>query len=298
MAKVSKFDFELNLEFEGTKNPSEAFSQLSSFYDKLLAFDKHVVYNIYVDAKMEYDLVDIQFGSILTKIKQVFENVPDDVLKDALNPSAWLGHLLVYIKHRTLKAIENKEIESKQDLDKLTDEINKKIELESPSNQMVLSVNNYYILNTINDITIQAKKLKKGESFYFKSGKNKAKVNNKSFVDMPKILKELGDTTFEEERVEVLKIKTMDLLSDSSYWKLRREGKTIDVKITDSKWLDEYHDRKHVIQPNDYLKLNLKIIYTTSANKKKPKVTYEAKKILSVIPPNDIENDGQINIFD
>ena len=294
---MKEYDFELNLEFQGTKNPSEAFSQLSSFYDKLLALDKHIVYNISVETKMEYDLIDIQFGSIITKIKQVFVNIPDDVLKDALNPSAWLGHLLVYIKHRSLKAVENQEIGSKKDLDKLTNEMNKKIKEQSPSNLMVLSVNNYYILNTINDITLQAKKLKKGESFYFKSGKKKAKVNNKCFVDMPKILKELGDTTLEQERIETLKIKTMDLLSDSSYWKLMREGKTIDVKITDSKWLDDYHNRKYVIQPNDYLKLHLKIIYTTSSNLKKPKISYEATKIISVIPPNNIEDDGQIGMF-
>lgn len=296
--KENIFDFELNLEFEGNKNPSEVLKQLSSFYDKLLILDRHIVYNISTDAKIEYDLVDIQFGSILTKIRQILENVPDDALKDVLNPSAWLGHLLVYIKHRTLKAVEDKEIASKKDLDKLTDEINRKIKKESPSNQMILTVNNYYVLNTINDITIQAKKLKKGEFITFKSGKKKAKVNNKSFIDMPKILKELGDTTIEQERIEVLKIKTMDLLSDSSYWKLKREGKNIDVKITDNVWLDEYHKRKYVIQPNDYLKLQLKIIYTTSPNKSKPKITYEATKVFSVIPPDEIEKDGQTSIFD
>ncbi|WP_428740878.1 hypothetical protein [Tenacibaculum sp.] len=296
--KEKEFDFELNLEFEGNKNPSEVLKQLSSFYDKLLVLDKHILYNISIEAKIEYDLVDIQFGSILTKIKQVFINIPDDVLKDVLNPSSWLGHLLVYIKHRTLKAIESEEVKSKNDLDKLTDDINKKIKENAPSNKMVLSVNNYYILNTINDINIQAKKLKNGEYISFKSGKKKARINNKSFIDMPKILKELGDTTIEQERVEVLKIKTMDLLSDSSYWKLKREGKSIDVRITDNMWLDEYHKRKHVIQPNDYLKLQLKIIYTTSPNKNKPKVTYEATKVFSVIPPDEIEDDGQTSIFD
>lgn len=47
---------------------------------------------------------------------------------------------------------------------------------------------------------------------------------------MPKILKEMGDETFQQERVEILKIKTMDLLSDNTYWKLIREGKTVSRK--------------------------------------------------------------------
>ena len=121
MEKIKDFDFELNLEFEGNKNPSEAFIQLAKLYEKLIDFDKHIAYNISVDSKVEYDLVDIEFGSIKTKIKQIFINIPDDVLKDVLNPSAWFGHLLVYVKHRLLKSIENNELTSKKDLDKITE---------------------------------------------------------------------------------------------------------------------------------------------------------------------------------
>lgn len=298
MGKTKEYDFELDLEFEGNKSPSEAFNQLAKFYEKLIILDKHIAYNILVDTKVEYDLVDIEFGSIKTKIRQVFTDIPDDVLKDILNPTAWFGHILVYVKHRLLKSIENNELTTKKDLDKITNDININIKKLAPKNLMILEVNNFYILNTINEITLQTKKLKKEESFFFKSKKGKAKINNKCFIDMPKILKEMGNETIQQERIETLKIKTMDLLSDNTYWKLKREGKTIDVKILDSEWLLKYHNRQFVIQPNDYLKLQLKIIYTTSQNFDKPKVTYEAIKVYEIIPPNDIEDDGQVNMFE
>lgn len=297
MEKIKDFDFELNLEFEGNKNPSEAFIQLAKLYEKLIDFDKHIAYNISVDSKVEYDLVDIEFGSIKTKIKQIFINIPDDVLKDVLNPSAWFGHLLVYVKHRLLKSIENNELTSKKDLDKITNDINLNIKKLAPKNLMILEVNNYYVLNTINDITTQTKKLKKNEAFSFKSKKGIAKIDNRNFVDMPKILKEMGDETFQQERVEILKIKTMDLLSDNTYWKLIREGKTVDVKILDADWLEKYHNRQFIIQPNDNLKLQLKIIYTTSHNFDKPKITYEALKVIEIIPPKETEEDEQTNLF-
>ena len=298
MGKTKEYDFELVLEFEGNKNPSEAFNQLAKFYEKLIILDKHIAYNILIESKVEYDLVDIEFGSIKTKIKQVFTNIPDDVLKDVLNPSAWLGHILIYIKHRVLKSIETREITSKSDLDKITKEININIKKLAPKNLMILEVNNYYVLNTINEITLQTNKLKKDESFLFKSKNGKAKIDNKSFVDMPKILKEMGNETIQQERVETLKIKTMDLLSDNTYWKLIRENKTIDVKILDSDWLEKYHNRQFVIQPNDYLKLQLKITYTINQNFDKPKVTYEAIKVYEIIPPKDIEDNGQVNMFE
>lgn len=141
------------------------------------------------------------------------------------------------------------------------------------------------------------KKLKKDEAFSFKSKKGIAKIDNRNFVDMPKILKEMGDETFQQERVEILKIKTMDLLSDNTYWKLIREGKTVDVKILDADWLEKYHNRQFIIQPNDNLKLQLKIIYTTSHNFDKPKITYEALKVIEIIPPKETEEDEQTNLF-
>ncbi|WBX73151.1 hypothetical protein PG913_09720 [Tenacibaculum pacificus] len=296
MEMMTAYDFELNLELKGTKNPSEVFNHLSGFYDKLLVLDRHIVYNISVDAKVDYDLVDIQFESVATKIKQILVNTPGDYPKEGVKPTNWLGDLLVYVKYKTLKAIELQQISSKAGLDKLTNEINRKIKKETPSHLLFFSVNNYYILNTVKEISVQTSKLKRGEYFCFKSGRNKAKLTNKSFVDVPKILNELGDASIAQERVEVLKIKTMDLLSDSSCWKLKREGIPIDVKITDEAWLDDYHNRKVVIQPNDYLKFNLKIIHTTSSSMQKPRVTYEATKIITVIPPSHIENHGQLEI--
>jgi hypothetical protein len=78
---------------------------------------------------------------------------------------------------------------------------------------------------------------------------------------------------------------------------LIRQGKQIEVKILDKDWLNDYHNRRVIIQPNDYLKLELKIIYTTNSNTLKPIVNYEALKIQEVIPPDDIENDNQTDLF-
>jgi len=298
MNKEKEFDFELNLEFEGIKNPSEALNQLAKLYDNLSNLDKHILYNILPNANVEYELVDLEFGSIMSKVRQIFTSIPDDVLKDVLNPISWIGHILVFIKYRILLANQNNEINCKMDLEKLTSDINREIKKYAPKHLMILDVNNYYILNTINDITIQTKQLKNNEAFYYKSKIGNAKINNKSYVNMPKILKELGAQTIEQERVEVLKIKTIDLLSDKTTWKLIREGKQIEVRINHLEWLEDYHNRKIIIQPNDYLKVQLKIIYTSNPNLKSPKVTYEVLKVYEVILPEEIEDKKQSRLFD
>jgi hypothetical protein len=62
-------------------------------------------------------------------------------------------------------------------------------------------------------------------------------------------------------------------------------------------WLDQYHNRKVIIQPNDYLKIDLKITYITSTGSIKPTIHYEALKVLEVIPPDKIETDNQNSLF-
>jgi hypothetical protein len=297
MGKRKDFDFELDLSFKENKNPSEALNQLAKMYDKLLVFDKHLLYNIFPESNLEYQLVDIEFGSIKTRAIQILNSIPDDFLKEILNPSAWIGLLLVTVKHKVLNAIECNEIKDADSLKKFTFDTNKIISKGIPEGIMYLELNNFYILNTIQEISALSSKLNNDELYIFKSKEKTARINNKAFVDMPKILKELGSQTFEQQRIEILKVKTIELLSNNAKWSLIREGKQIDVKISHKKWLDDYHSRKIIIQPNDFLKVDLKIIHTTNQNSKKPIISYEAIEVLDVIPPDDSNNNIQIGLF-
>jgi hypothetical protein len=296
--KIPEFDFEFNLNFEGHKNPIDAFSQMAKMYERLVAIDKNILYNILPDAHIEYELADIEFSSIRSKVIQILKSVPDDVLKNITDPKKIIGLLLVYIKHRILKAVETNEVQSKIELEKVTSEINKKLNQISSPNIIILSVDNYFILNTINEIGKEGKRLKNSESYEYISEYGNARIKNNNSINMPKILYELGSQTFEQQRAETLKVKTLDLLSDRTKWKLIRQGKQIEVKILDKEWLDNYHDRNIDIKPNDYLKIDLKIIYTTDATSVKPIVYYEALKVLGVIPPEQIESNNQRDLFE
>ena len=296
--KKSEFDFELNLNFVGHKNPVDAFGQMAKMYEKLISIDQHILYNILPNAAIEYELADIEFSSIKSKVIQLLRAIPDDILKDIANPGKLIGHTLVYIKHRILKAVETNEVQSKQQLEKITNDINKKINQIKSTKVIILEINNYFVLNTINEIGIEGRKLKNTESFEYKSNNGAAKIKNSNSVNMAKILFELGSQKIEQQRIETLKVKSLDLLSDRANWKLIRQGKQIEVKILHKEWLDDYHNRKIIIQPNDYLKIELKIIYTTTNNTLKPIVYYEALKVIEVIPPAKIESDNQHDLFE
>ena len=275
------FDFELDLKFPNPKNPVEAFVQIAKMYEKFLAIDEQILYNILPNAQLEYELVDLEYSSIKTKVVQILKSIPDEILKDILNPTNLIGHLLVYAKGRLIKAIESKEVQSIETLQRVTDDINDEIKKISTTSIIILEVNNYFVLNAINEIGLEGNKLKNGEYYEYIS----------------KMLYELGGQSLEQQRVETLKIKTLDLLSDKAYWKLIRHGKQIEVKILHKEWLDEYHDRKIIIRPNDYLKLELKITQTTNTNTFKPIINYEALRVLEVISPDKIESNNQNILF-
>lgn len=299
MSKSTKdFDFELNLIFSGQKNPVEAFGQIAKMYERLLSIDQQILYNILPSAKLEYELIDLEYSSIKSKVNQILKSIPDDVLKDILNPAKLFGHLLVYVKTRLIKATETNEVQSVESLQRVTNDINKEIKKLPTTTIIILEINNYFVLNAINELGIEGRKLKKEEYFEYKSKAGNARIGNSSYVNIAKLLYELGGQTLEQQRIETLKVKTLDLLSDKASWKLIRQGKQIEVKILHKEWLDDYHNRKIVIQPNDYLKLDLKITYTTNSNTLKPIVSYEALQVLEVIPPDKIEGTNQNNLFD
>jgi len=299
MSKETKdFDFELDLIFSGQKNPIQAFGQIAKMYERLLSIDQHILYNILPSAKLEYELIDLEYSSIKSKVNQILKSIPDDILKDILNPGKLVGHLLVYIKKRLIKATETNEVQSVENLQVITNDINKEIRKLPSTTIIILEINNYFILNAINELSIEGRRLKKEEYFEYKSKAGNAKIGNNSSVNMAKLLYELGGQTLEQQRIETLKVKSLDLLSDKASWKLIRQGKQIEVKILHKEWLDDYHNRKIVIQPNDYLKVDLKITYTTNTNTLKPIVNFEALKVIEVIPPDKIESNSQNNLFD
>lgn len=299
MAKENlDFDFELDLIFSGQKNPVEAFGQIAKMYEKLLSIDQQILYNIFPAAKLEYELIDLEYSSIKSKVNQILKSIPDDILKDILNPGKLFGHLLVYVKRRLIKATETNEVQSIESLQKVTTDINREIKKLPVDNIIILEINNYFVLNAINELGIEGRKLKKDEYFEYKSKAGSARIGKNSSVNMAKLLYELGGQTVEQQRIETLKVKTLDLLSDKASWKLIRQGKHIEVKILHKEWLDNYHSRKIIIQPNDYLRVDLKITYTTNPNTLKPVITYEALRVLEVIPPDTIEGNNQSNLFD
>jgi len=291
-----ELQFEVNLLFKEQKNAIEAFNELLKIYEVLTEFDRLLVRNISPTITSEYGLDDVEFGSLKTKLVQLLKGIPDELLKD-LQLRKIIGYFLVKLKYKLIKLLsDEKEIVSKEQVQRLTDEVNNDIqEIGKTYVIIVTQVNNYFILNAIDDLAQQVNNLKDKELLEYKSQAGSTFIGRGILINKPKILSELGQRTIINETTELLKIKKVDMLSDEPKWDFLQGKKLLKAKMLDKSWLDLFHHREVIIKPEDALMVTLKTTHTYNPNFDDKKTEFEVIKVLSVISPED-DNSIQLRL--
>lgn len=290
-----ELSFEVNLLFKEEKNAIEAFNQMLRFYEVLSDFDKMLTRNISPNILSEYALIDVEYSSLRTKLVQVIKKIPDEWLSE-LEIRKIIGYFLVKLKYKLIKLLsDEKEINSKEQVQHLTDEVNGEIKTFGDKYTIIVTqVNNYFILNAIDDLTQEVNNLNENELLEYKSQAGNIFIQRGVFLNKPKILSELGQRKIVNETKELLKLKKVDLLSDESKWDFLQGKRLIKAKVLDKKWLDSFHHRKVTIKPEDALMVTLRTTHTYNPNFDDKKTECEIVKVHSVISP-DSDNIQEFN---
>lgn len=289
--------FEVNLLFRENKNAIEAFNQLIRFYEVLIDFDRAIVRNIGQNIIPAFELEDVEFSSIKTKLAQALKAIPDDLIKDFEVKKA-IGYLLVKVKYWFIKLLaDERDINSKEQIEKVTNNINGEIkELGNTYQIMVTQINNYTVLNSVDELAKEVNNLKEKELLEYKSKAGNAFISKGVHLNKPKILSELGQTTIVNETTEILKIKKVDMLSDEPKWDFLQGKKNLTAKMLDKQWLDDFHNRQVTIKPEDALMVTLRTTHTYTPNFEDKKTECEIIKIISVVSPES-DNTYQMEIY-
>lgn len=290
--------FEVNLLFKESKSAIEAFNQIIKFYEVLYDFDKAIVRNIGQSFIPDYGLEDVEFSSIKTKLLQLLKSIPDELIKDPQLKKA-IGYFLVKAKYWFIKLLaDEKEITSKEQIQKVTDKINEEIKEIGNTYQIIITqVNNYIILNAVDDLAKETNNLKEKELLEYKSKAGTTFIQKGIYINKPKILSELGQRTIVNETTEILKIKKVDMLSEEPKWDFLQGKKNLQAKMLDKNWVDDFHNRKVTIKPEDALMVTLRTTHTYNPNFDDKKTDCEVIKVLSVITP-DNESSHQMKLTD
>lgn len=294
-SQLPKEEFELNLLFKEKRNPVDTFNKISEAFSCLNLIDEYYLSLADNSLQVNYELTNLEYSSIKTKIAQVLREIPDEAISN-LDWKKLLGHFLLKLKYRFLRFLEtNKEIESSEQLQNFLKEVEdeKKIILKD-SNFILSDANIFILLNFLEKLVSTLKKLNDDECLEYKSEYGSVTVDNKIGINKALILFELGDKSSISETTEILKIKSTDFLSSEKMWSFKLGNKSINAKITDLVWLNKYYKRDFPLYPNDSLKVKLKIIFNSKENGSIYSPHYEIPQVLDVIYP---ENDDSESLF-
>ncbi len=281
-----ELQFELNFIFSENKNAVEVLDQMLKFYDILNDFDKSLVRNVSPTLFSEYVLSDIEYGSLRSKLLQVIKGIPDELLKD-FQVKKLIGFFLVKAKYYLIKKLSvEKDISSKEQVQAFTDEVNKGLtEIGEKQSIIVNQITNYVIINVIYELSQQVNEMKDRELLEYKSTAGNSFIQKGLYVNKAKILSELGQQTIINETTEILKVKKIEMLSDTTKWEFLQGKKIIKAKVSDKEWLDSFHNREVSIMPEDALMVTLKTTHNYTPNFTDKTTYFEVIKVLSIINP-------------
>ncbi len=87
------------------------------------------------------------------------------------------------------------------------------------------------------------------------------------------------------------------MLSEEPKWDFLQGKKNLQAKMLDKNWVDDFHNRKVTIKPEDALMVTLRTTHTYNPNFDDKKTDCEVIKVLSVITP-DNESSHQMKLTD
>lgn len=272
--------FEIYIDF--TKNegdPTRVFKTMSGLVESIQNIDKHLAQTLNVSVNTNLVLENIHSGSIRATFRSVIEGIPDEALKKGdIKPI--IGHFLHQSKHKILEwTAERDTIEDREQIKKLQDDIlGYAEETDLTHIPAYIPLNEEVLLTDINSIQDSLKYLDLTDSVKLISEKVESPFN-KELIVSDAVIKEMITT----ESIRILKIKRPDFLG-SSKWSFKYEGHSIDAKIANNEWLNDYQNRVIEVQPGDSIKVILIEETSYGYSNDVVHVDYLIKEVKEVLP--------------
>ena len=247
--KIDDSIMSIELKYSKDKdNPVKVFDSFKLMFQSVIDTQTELVRKINPTLNVDFLLTDVKSASIwadMTRRTITIEEEPGTLLKDETT-----GDVNEYVNRSTEVIIQkmansqNSTIHSNDviEIANKIDEIAKETKIsESPNFK---APNIVVIADALEMATKSTKLLSEGDSFEF-IRKDKEPISVKKVytdIDKSKLVSEAKEKIVEIEKAMILKIKIADFLGTTKWKFLTVEGKSIDVKIDDSGWLDNFHN--------------------------------------------------------
>lgn len=289
--KIENSIMSIELKYSKEKdNPIKVFESFKLMFQAIITTQTELIRKLNPLLDVDFLLTDVKSASIWADITRKIITVEDD--SESLLADETQGDVNEYINHSTKLFIEkmadskNKVIKSNDVID-LTNCINKIAKETNVDNTPNFQIPNVLtIAEALETATKATKLLSEGDSFEFiRSGEKNISVSNVyTEIDKSKLVTELKEKIVEEPVSMTLKIKIADFLGTAKWKFLTEDGKSIDVKIEDSGWLENFHNNANTtLASGDSLQVEGNLKKTFDKYDTLIETEYTIKKIKGII---------------
>ncbi|MDI6709993.1 MAG: hypothetical protein QME76_04800 [Bacillota bacterium] len=281
-------EYAVKIDFERqSEQPSRVFKAMSEVIDTLQMIDAQLVSPLasYLEHRLILD--DIEIASLKarlgTVVRKVIESVDDEALAN-LDLRRIVGTYLVRLKYHIVKRLGiTKEI---TDINEVI-ELQKKLETVAEETGMprvpfYVPVPLTLVLKAMGRLSAAVSDLSPNEPVYFISPEGEVRIYYHPELSEERIQKILTRKTLSSEAELVMRVKKPDYLG-MSMWDMQYDGRTVSLKIQDSKWLREFQSRNVDLRPGDSLRARVRIEIDLGHNDSIIDERYTAIEVLDVV---------------
>jgi len=254
-------DFERN-----TPDPARVFRAATAMIDALADADRMVVAGLGYQVVAEPVLLDIEVGSLRTRLGNVIRNVPDDVLaagdlKEARKKL--VGHALVRGKAALLRWCDKAADAPRADLRVTLQRAQREIDAEvraSGAAQLGYSPPPLDKLAEVMRKVDGAKaQLSRGDAMrYEAAGLDPVGLEPEKRLDEQAIEDALTDRVITNQARMILTVRRPDFLSVAQ-WDFKHGSEALSARIADQAWLGAFRERRVPLAPGDALDADVEV---------------------------------------
>lgn len=274
---VLVIDFEKN-----TLDPARVFRAGAAMIQALAEADRTLADGFGLKLDPEPLLLDIEAGSLRTKLATFLRNTPDEILeKGEVRPL--IGNFLVRSKHRLLKALDP---EATPDLRLRLEQTRDAIANEAKATGFAALGYTpppvQVIAEHLRAVSRATAMLQDGDRMRYEAGADAAFLEPSTAIDDEKLDEALTDRELVSSARMLLKIKRPDFLGDTQ-WDFRHGQEQIRARIADEIWLQSFRSRLVAVRPGDALDAMVRVTARYGTSGDLLRTTHTVLQVINVV---------------
>jgi hypothetical protein len=276
-------DFAFTINFaKGEGDPRRVFDAASKFIDGLEELDGAVAGSVGSRIKTLMVLEDIEAGSLKTFLKTILEDIDDESLK-AGEWKAAIGPALVRAKHVAIEYLNKTPNEAAGGVDPLRRQL-EEIATQTDARHLpdYAPIHEGRLVASLDRIQDAKRTLGRNDRMTIEAEGRVYDIDLSQTWEPSEIIPVQGVTETHSDGEAILTIRKPDLLGQAM-WQFSHGKSGIYAKISDERWLRDFHERKIALRSGDALKCRVRFTYIYDENGVLIEQKYEIIRVLDII---------------